>query len=94
MAEFSSSMAFWYCSAFGALPCQPAWFSIKLTPLPLVVLAIIGKGLAGAFPGGVKRRLKALKVVAVGNSDLAAKGAQLFVDGLEARHLLDVAVYL
>ena len=38
-------MAVSYCSPLGAVPCQEAWFSIKLTPLPLTVLAIMAVGL-------------------------------------------------
>ena len=37
-------MAILYSSSFGALPCQPALFSMKETPLPLVVLQMITVG--------------------------------------------------
>ena len=39
-------MAVSYCSPLGAVPCQEAWFSIKLTPLPFTVLAMMAVGLA------------------------------------------------
>ena len=35
-----------YCSSFGGLPCQLAWFSINDTPLPFVLLAIIAVALS------------------------------------------------
>ena len=41
----SSSIACLACSSFGALPCQPASSSIKETPWPLCVLAMITVGL-------------------------------------------------
>ena len=37
-------MAFLYSSSEGSLWCQTTSFSIKLTPLPLIVLAIIKLG--------------------------------------------------
>src|SRR5699024_4370051 len=43
---FSSSAIAWaYCSSFGAFPCQSTLFSIKETPLPFSVLAIIAVGI-------------------------------------------------
>ena len=41
---FSSVMACAYSASLGALPCQPASFSIKLTPLPLVVDMTMAQG--------------------------------------------------
>ena len=44
---FKSSNACLSCSSFGAFPCQPAWFSINDTPLPLIVFAMIAQGFVG-----------------------------------------------
>ena len=40
----SSSTACFACSSFGALPCQPASSSMKETPFPLWVFAMIAVG--------------------------------------------------
>ena len=40
----SSAIACSNCSSLGAFPCQPAWFSIKETPLPLVVFIRMAVG--------------------------------------------------
>ena len=45
----SSTIACSYCSAFGAFPCQPHWFSINETPFPLIVFATIILGLSCFF---------------------------------------------
>ena len=41
----SSSIAAAYCSSLGALPCQPTWFSMYETPLPLTVFIMIAVGI-------------------------------------------------
>ena len=45
----SSAIACANCSSLGAFPCQPAWFSIKETPLPLVVFIRIAVGVPWPF---------------------------------------------
>jgi len=40
----NSFIAMLYSSSFGALPCQSALFSIKETPFPFIVFAIIAVG--------------------------------------------------
>jgi hypothetical protein len=43
-APFTSAIARAYCSSFGGFACRSVVFSMKLTPLPLVVLAMMQTG--------------------------------------------------
>ena len=74
-------MAISYCSAFGALPCQSQSFSMKETPLPLTLWAMMTVGLPLYARAAAKAASSSPKSCAEHSTTFQPKARNLSAEG-------------